>query len=156
MKKIGIGMVVLLVGCASAGLNLKQNAVAALQISETALAGAQDLERSLCFTAPATESGPTCTSPTAAMAGLTSARHVQLALLFGKAFKSEIDAATALQTWKSGDPAPSTVAQYQADITATLDAAHMLLPGTLTQPLVDKIQAAVNAAATVATAVGVK
>lgn len=157
MKKVAISLaLVFIVSCASVGVNLKQKAVLSLQISEQALESAQDIERSLCFTTPATQSGTMCTNPQATTVGLTNARHVQMSQFFVKAFTDQIAAAQALTLWKSGDPAPTTVSQYQADINATLVVAQMLLPGVLTKPLVDKVQAALAGAASVAVAVGAK
>lgn len=156
MKIACIIAATLVTGCATVGVNLKQNAVLSLQVSESALESAQNIERSLCFTNPVTDSGTMCNNPTAATVGLTNARHVQLAQFFVRAFTSEIAAATALQAWKSGDPAPTTVAQYQADINATLSVAQMLLPSVLSQSLIDKLKAAIAGAAATATAVGVK
>jgi hypothetical protein len=141
---------------ACASLPLKQKAVTSLQASEVALEAAHDLERGLCFISPATESGGHCTSPVAASVGLTDERHQQLAALFAKAFEVEIKAATVLQAWQSGDPAPASIAEYQADITAILNVARQLLASTNAQHVIDKAQQAVDAAAVVAAVLGVK
>ncbi len=152
MKRLIVLVALLSAGCASTPL--KQNATLGLQTSMTALASAQDIERSLCFNAPATESGSHCTNALAATVGLTDARHVGMARYFEVAFVAESKSSVALLTWKSGDPAPSSVAEYQTDITAILNLTKQLLPGA--QSLVDTVQTAVNEAAAIATIVGVK
>ncbi len=158
--------------CATTGLSLKQTGLTSLQVSETSLAGAQTIENALCFNDPSLESGPACTNPIAATVGLTSLvanpdyvagqtpaqipRHQLIAKYFVKAFTAELAAENALLAWKAGDPAPTTVSDYQADINAALTVANQLAPGLVSAPLLAKLQAAVTGAAAVATAVGVK
>lgn len=154
--------------CGSTGISVKQTSVLSLQVSETSLEGAQNIERSLCFVSPATESGPVCTNPVAAQVGLSKLVddpqspgvkiqvHQLMARYFAKAFQDEILAATALIAWRAGDPAPASVAEYQADINQTLLVAQTLVPGVLTQPLVTKIQLAISSGGGILTAVGVK
>ncbi len=146
--------------CGSVGISVKQKAVLSLQTSETALEAAHDLERALCFNSPATEAGDVCTNPVAATVGLNKTInsgktvHVLLAMEFVGAFKDEVTAATILQTWKAGDPVPTTVTGYQTDITTILQLAQGLAPGA--SAFLAKVQTAVDAGATVAAAVGVK
>ncbi len=154
--------------CGATGVSLKQNATLSLQVSNTALLAAQGIERSLCFNVPATESGAICTNPVAASVGLTAmvtdpndstrqvTKHQAIAVYFIKAFNDVALAGQALLLWGPGNTPPASVAAYQFDILAILAAAHTLLPGTVTQPLVDNIQVAVNAGAAIALAVGVK
>lgn len=155
MKRATLIVAFFFIGCGSVGLNLKQDAVIGLQVSETALEGTQTVERSLCFTNPTTESGPTCTNPAAKAVGLTDAAHQAMARLFIKAADDQILAAGALIAWKSGDPPPANVGTYKADATAILAEAAKLL-GAGAQPLIAKAQTLVNTASSVATAVGVK
>ncbi len=139
---------------ACASLPVKQTAVVSLQASEAALADAQTIERAYCFNSPATEAGTHCTNPQAATLHLTDDLHVKMAQGFSFAFGLEIKAATALQAWQAGQPAPTDLAGYQADISAILATAQVLDPGA--SPLVAKIQTSVNSAAAVASALGVK
>lgn len=141
-----------LTACAS--LPLKQKAVIGLQASETALEGAHDIERSLCFVSPSTEQGGHCTNPQAATVKLSDATHQKLAGLFSQAFAAEIKAALILKAWKAGDPAPSDVMSYDADIQLILTTAKALDPSAVS--LIAQIQAAVDSSAAVLVALGVK
>ncbi len=132
----------------------KDVAIVGLQASEVALGAAQDNERALCFVSPQIESGPHCTNPIAAGAGLTDARHQSARDGFIAAFGVQKRAATALQLWQPGQPAPSDVASYQAALTQILNIAKVLDPNG--QAFLDKAQSAVDEAAKAATAVGVK
>lgn len=145
----------LLAGACS--LPLKQKAVLSLQASETALEGAHDAERGICFAAPATEAGTHCTSPLAAAVGLTDERHQRAAVLFSDAFGYEIQAAAVLQAWRAGDPPPASFADYQRATAQILALAQQLIPADQAQAknFVAKIQAAVDAAAQVGAVIGV-
>jgi hypothetical protein len=141
---------------ACASVPVKQQAVMSLQASETALETAHDMERSLCFTTPPIETGGHCTNPLAPQLGLTDTVHQQLAKLFSRAFEYEGKAALVLQTWRAGDPVPTSVSGYQKDITDILALANTLLPGPQTQAFLAKTKEAVDAGAKIAVAVGVK
>ena len=151
MKRL---LLVLALSSACVSLPLKQKAVISLQASETALEGAHDLERSLCFVSPATESGGHCTNPQAAVVKLTDATHQKLASIFAQAFAAEIKGATALKAWQAGTPAPSDVMSYQKDIQAILDTAKKLDPAA--NNFIAQIQSAVDAGAAVLVSLGVK
>jgi hypothetical protein len=151
MKRL---IILLAFSSACASLPLKQQAVQSLQGSETALEAAHNIERSLCFNLPATETGNHCTNPLAATVKLTDAQHQKLAQYFSNAFDVEIKAATALKAWKAGQPIPTDVAGYQTDLTAILTLAKTLDPGAST--LVAKSQDAVDKAAAVAKSLGIK
>lgn len=153
MKRL-ILIIALVVSSACASLPLKQKAVVGLQASETALEGAHDLERSLCFVSPSTESGGHCTNPQAATVKLTDATHQKLASVFAQAFAAEIKGATALKAWQAGAPAPADVASYQADIQQILVTAKTLDPAA--NALITQIQSAVDAGAAVLVSLGVK
>lgn len=142
----------LVAACAS--IPLKQRAVSVVQASETTLEAAHDLERSLCFVAPATERGNHCTNQAAATVHLTDAAHVALASAFEVAFTAQDKAFTALEAWHSGDPAPASVKDYQADLTAILALVKQLAPGA--GSLVGKVQSAVDEGASILSIVGVK
>jgi hypothetical protein len=135
--------------------SLKQQAVIGVQASETALEAAHDIERSLCFVNPTTEQGGHCTNAIAATVGLTDAKHQQLATLFAKAFATEIKASIALQAWNSGQPAPTNLVEYKADVDAVLNLARQLVTGQA-QSFIDKAQAAVDEAAKIITIFGGK
>lgn len=152
MKRYILVLCVLLSACAS--LPVKQQAVVSLQASETALVGAHDIERSLCFVSPSTESGGHCTNPQAAAVKLTDATHQKLAGIFAKAFAGEIQAAIALKGWQAGAPPPTDLAGYQFDIQQALATAKLLDPAAAA--LIAQIQSAVDSAAAVALALGVK
>jgi hypothetical protein len=125
--------------CASAPI--KQQAVVTLGASERALEAAHDAERLLCNPgADQTTVITTCNGPGADLVKLTSEKHVQLAGLFSKAFATEILAAKSLQAWRSGEPAPSSIADYQRDINAILSAVVSLLPEA--KDLISKTQKA--------------
>jgi hypothetical protein len=151
MKRLVL-VLVLVSACAS--LPLKQQAVVSLQASETALEGAHDIERSLCFVSPSTEQGGHCTNPQAATVKLTDATHQKLAGIFAQAFAAEIKGAMALQALQAGQPAPADVASYQADIQAILVEAKTLDPAA--SSFIGQIQSAVDSGAAVLVALGVK
>lgn len=140
---------------ACASLPVKQQAVVSLQASETALEAAHDAERLLCSpTADQTAPIRHCDGAQAIAIGLTDARHQAIARVFAIAFDTQIKAATALKAWRAGDPAPSSVADYQRDLTDVLTLIQQLVPqavGVATQA-----QDAVNKAAAVAAILGVK
>ena len=144
--------IILWTGCAS--LPLKQQAVTGLQASELALESAHDLERSLCFNSPATESGGHCTNPMAAALKLTDAAHQKIASAFSDAFAVEIKAATALKVWQAGQPAPTDVTTYQADVTAVLGLVQQL--DTKAAGVISQTQQAVDSLAATLKALGVK
>lgn len=147
----------LVVSLSCASIPLKQKAVIAVQASESTLEQAQDFERAICFNTPAVESGPHCTNPTAGTVGLSDSTHVAIAKLFEKAYGDEIIAVTVLKTWNAGDPPPTAVADYQKDTTAILDLTKTLTPShPAVQSFITKIQAVVNAAASILTTLGVK
>ncbi len=150
-------------------VSLKQNVTLSLQTSEAALEGAQTIERTLCFNAPATESGPVCTNQLGIAAGLNKmvqnpnaaqqmiTTHQLIAFYFDQAFGYVKLAAIALPAWKAGDPAPTSVVQYQADALAVLAEAQKLFQSVPSvTSFVAKAKEAVNAGAVIATAVGVK
>lgn len=145
--------ILLLAACAS--LPVKQKAVVGLQASEMALESAHDIERSLCFVTPATESGGHCTNPLAAEFKLTDALHQHMAGLFSHAFTIQIKAAMALQAWRAGEPAPDGVAQYRQDVQDILGLAQSLT-GAGAQSFITKAQQAVDEAAKIAVLVGAK
>jgi hypothetical protein len=140
--------------CASTGLAAKQTTVNSFQAANDFLATAQTLERSYCFNNPTTESGTHCTNPIAVQLKLTDAIHVRMATFFDQAFGLFITAGPALQAWQAGNPAPSSVTQYLADITALLAAVQSLDPGAA--PLVSQLQSAANSGAQIALTLGVK
>jgi hypothetical protein len=152
--KQGCLVVVMVVFSACASLPVKQQAVQGLQASEAALESAHDIERSMCFNTPATETGGHCTNPLAASIKLTDAQHQKLAQYFSDAFAVEIKAAIALKAWQAGQAAPTDIAGYQTDITAILALVQTLDPGAA--PLVAQAQLAVNSAASTMALVGVK
>lgn len=152
MKRLILVLALTFTACAS--LPVKQKAVIGLQASETALEGAHNIERSLCFVTPSTESGGHCTNPQAAAVKLSDATHQKLATIFAKAFAIEIKAAIALQAWQAGQPVPTDVAGYQAAIQDALVTAKQLDPAA--SALITQIQSAVDSAAAVALALGVK
>lgn len=142
--------IVLLVACAS--LPVKQKALVGLQTTETALASAQDFERSLCSPTQAATNGPVthCDGPNAATIGLTDAVHRTIAGALAKAFRAQEDAAIALQAWQAGQPTPSSVSELQADIDLALTTAKQLLTSPSQQQLITEIQAVADQAATLA------
>lgn len=152
MRRLIVLVALLSFGCAS--LPAKQKAVVSLQASETALEGAHNLERSLCFVTPATEAGGHCTNPQAASVKLTDATHQKLATFFAQAFAVEIKAAVALKAWQAGAPAPSDVTTYRATIQQILDTAKTLDPGAAS--FIQQVQASVDATAAVLTSLGVQ
>ena len=152
-KYVLVPLFVVMMACASAPVS-KDAAVVSLQSSNVALSNAADAERALCFVNPQIESGPHCTNPLAAPAGLTDARHATAtdALIVG--FKDQKIAAAALALWQPGQTAPSDVATYQADVTNVLNVAKVLDPkgaAFLTQ-----VQSAADDIVAVLTAMGVK
>lgn len=123
--------------CASVGL--KQKAVQAVQVSEMGLETAHDAERAL-FAAGA----------------IPADKHRQLAGVFVHAFDLEIKVAAGLKLWRSGDPPPSGVADYQKDVTDILTYAKTLSADPRAQTFLTNAQMAVDKAAAIAVAVGVK
>lgn len=161
VRHLTLGMVLLacalaagaMTGCAS--LPQKQRAVMSLAASEAALAASHDAERLLCSpTANQTTAITHCEGAQASAIGLTDERHRQLARLFATAFDAEVKAATALKLWRAGDPAPSSVADYQRDVQGILSAVLVLAPRT--ERVVSKAQEAVDQVAAVAALIRVR
>jgi hypothetical protein len=73
MKRL-ILLCVFVSACGTLGVSVKQTTTLSLQTSETLLAGAQTIERALCFNVPAAESGPTCTNTIGITVGLNALR----------------------------------------------------------------------------------
>lgn len=140
---------------ACASTPIKQKATLGLQASETALEAGHNIERSLCFINPGLESGTHCTNAVAAQAKLDDVTHVKIAAFFEAAFTVQKKATIALSAWKAGDPVPATVLEYQTDINKILAVAQNLLPPGASS-LLDKVQTAVNEAATIVALLGVK
>lgn len=115
--------------CACANLPLKQRAVVSLAASEMALETAHNTERSICSpTSDQSKAITHCDGPQAATFGLTDARHKDLALAFSRAFAAESLAAMTLQRWKAGDPAPTTLVEYQRLVNDILNTILAILP----------------------------
>jgi hypothetical protein len=153
-RYVTIVLLTLTVG-ACASLSKKQTAVVSLQASETALEASHDAERLLCNPTADQKAAIThCEGSSAESIGLTDARHQAIAKAYSIAFASEIKAASALQAWKAGDPAPSNLAEYQVDLNAILDLVGSTIPQT--QTTVVKIKEAITAAASIASIAGVK
>lgn len=108
------GFGLLATGCAAP---LKQKLVLGVQASESALGVAQDTERALYLGGSASTV-------------LTPARHQQIAADFSKAFQAEIDAATALKSYKSGDPVPLSVTTVSDMAQDVLKVVNDLAPST--------------------------
>lgn len=116
-KGASVVMLLLLVGLVSAcaSLSVKERAVVTLNASEIALEGSHDAERLFCSpAADQTQPITHCDSELAQGIGLSDERHQALARLYSRAFSAQILAARALQAWRAGDPAPASLAQYQA------------------------------------------
>lgn len=140
---------------ACASLPLKQRAVVSLQASETALEASHNAERTLCSpTADPTKAITHCDGSTAAVIGLTDAVHQDLARKFAAAFDVQIVAATAVQTWRAGEPPPKSVADYHRDLTDLLAVIKTSVPKSGT--VVDKAQESLDKAAAVAAIFGVQ
>ena len=155
MKRL-ILVVLLASAVACASLPAKQQAVGSLQASETALESAHDIERALCFNVPATEKGTHCTNPVATTIGLTDAKHQQMAVVFSDAFTVVITAGNALKLWQAGQPVPTSVLQYQADVNQILALAGALNVPAGAANYLAQAQSAVNLCALVLTSLGVK
>lgn len=154
MKRLLIALV-LVSACASAPP--KQIAAQSLQVSETALAAAQDIERSICFVNPDTERGNHCTNPAAAAVQLTDAVHIKFAQGFSKAFAVQITAALEVQTWKPGQAPPTNFTTYSTAAQDVLGLAQALTASNLkVSDLLAKAQAAVQAAKQIAQSMGVQ
>ncbi len=140
-------------GCAS--LPVKQRAVVSLQASETALEAAHDAERLLCSpTADQTKAITHCDGAQAAAIGLTDDVHRRLARLFSIAFDAQEKAALVLKTWRAGDPAPASFADYRRVASEILGLVGEIVPKE--QDAVAKAQQAVDEAAKVAAVMGVR
>lgn len=154
MKRL-LMLCLVLASVACASTPLKQQGVVSLAASESALESAHDIERGLCSpAADKTQAITVCDGPSATAVGLTSAIHQQMATMFSKAFEAERLAATALKTWKSGDPAPTSLAEYRRTVNELVSAVISLLPQA--KALVQKSQDAATEATKTATAVGDK
>lgn len=115
------------IACAS--VPLKQRAVTSLAASEMALEAAHDAERSICApTADQSKPITKCDGPIAARLGLTDRRHQDLAQAFSRAFAAEALAAMTLRQWRAGDPAPTTLAEYQKIVNEILSIIIQYLP----------------------------
>jgi len=137
-------------GEACAKTSLKQQGVVSLAASEQALEAAHNMERSLCN--PQADQTKAITECTQNAVGLTTEIHSQVALAFSKAFSTEILAANALRAWKSGEPAPASLADYQRDLQEIVAVITRLLPQA--RDLIGRTLAAADEAKKTATAVG--
>lgn len=151
MKRLSLVLLIFMLACAS--LPLKERAAVGLNTSEIALEASHDAERKFC--APAadqTKAITHCDGLAASAIGLTDARHQALASLYSKAFAGQVIAAQALMAWRAGDPAPSSLVQYQADILEIVAQVTALWPAS--HAVVTKAQEASTDAATSAKTVG--
>ena len=156
MKRLIVGFIIATaLACASVPV-AKDTAIVGLQASEVALGSAQDQERALCFKNPQTESGPHCTNPLAAAAGLTDARHQSARDFAIAAFSKQKLAAVALQLWQPGTAPPQDLVDYQTDLTNLVNVAKLLDQSPAAQAFLAKVQSAIDEATKAATAVGVK
>ncbi len=149
MKRVvlALTLTVAVIGCGQ--ISLKQKAVISLAASETALEAAHDAERLLCSPTSNQAAAIThCDSAQAAAVGLTDARHVTIAKAFSQAFIAQNKAAIALQVWRAGEPAPSSVDEYRTDIQQVLAVVSAAFPKS--HNVVVKVSDAVNEAASVA------
>lgn len=154
MKKyLIVPFVVLMLACASLPVS-KDAAIVSLQSSNVALSKAADEERALCFVNPQVESGPHCTNPLAAPAGLTDARHASATDLLIAGFKDQKIASAAIALWQPGQAVPTDVTTYQTDVTNVLNVAKVLDPNGAA--FLTQVQTAANDIVTVLTALGVK
>lgn len=130
--RIVLATLLLAVGCAS--IPVKQRVVVGSQAVETVLGAAQDFERAAFAQS---------TIP-----GLTAAKHQAFAGALSKAFDAQIKLNTALVAWRSGEPAPATLAELQTDVNDAFAVAQSLLPaGGRAADLLAKVQAVLNEAA---------
>lgn len=132
----------------------KDVAITSLQTSNVSLQAAADAERALCFVNPQVESGPHCTNPIAAPAGLTDARHASATDLLIAGFKDQKLAAVALSVWQPGQALPTDVATYQTDVTNVVNVAKVLDPNGAN--FLTQAQTAANDIVKALTAMGVK
>lgn len=107
-----VAFIVASAACAS--VSVKERAVIDLQGLHQVLAAAQDTEISLY------------TSGT--VPALTEAKHRQFHTALSKAFAAEITLATALRTWRAGDPAPASSSEVVALARETLTVVADLAP----------------------------
>jgi len=159
---------VLSASCAS--IPIKQQAAVSLQTAEAAVSAAQTLERALCFNDPATEHGTQCTNPLAAAVGLMAlvadprskttppaviSRHVWFAEQFEAIYTAQIAAATEIETWQAGAPAPPGFTLYAANVQQVLGLAQALITSNpAVAAFVAKVQAAVIATQQIAAQFG--
>jgi hypothetical protein len=140
---------------ACASTSAKQKVVVGLQASESALEASHTAERLLCApTADQTKAIQVCDGPNAKTLGLTSEVHLKAAAMYSVAFDYQGKAAMAVKLWRSGDPAPSDLASYQAALNDLLTALGTVLPAQ--QPTISQLKTAISQAAEIAKTVGVK
>lgn len=152
----GVGIILACVIASSAcSLSLKQNTVAGLQATETALELSHDAERRLCApNADQTKGIAHCDGPLAAQIHLTDAVHLKAAALYSKAFDLQAKAARAAKAWRAGNPVPSDVASYQAALHDILNVLSGIVPQQ--HDAFTKLQEAIAQAADLAKLAGVK
>ncbi len=123
------------VGCAH--LEPKTQAINGLQATMLATGSAQDFEVAAY------------TNKT--LPGYTDEQHLAMSQAFVKIFDVQAKAATALDAWRAGDPAPSDVVTYAAAIREALAVAQQVAP-VMASPVAAKIQTALDAVQRVLTA----
>jgi hypothetical protein len=122
-------LLLLTIGCASAGLKLKQQATLGVQSAHTAVATAQDFERG-AYDAKTIPS-------------LTPQVHLRFSNLFQKYFHDEQLVDDALIAWRANDPVPQSLTDAMKDLNDALAEANTLTTGAEKDSLAGKINAAI-------------
>lgn len=99
-----------------------------------------------------------CTSPVAALIGLTDARHKKINSALARAYDTHKALAIDVQTWTSGMPVPTSVATFKAAVDEAVGFSGLLTPSS--NPFVTALASAgskaVSAALSMFKAVGGK
>jgi len=104
--------VLLIAACANT--TYKQRVVTAYQATETALAGFQQAEITLYEAKTAT--------------ALTPEKHLAVHKALSRAFDAQVKVGDALLIWRSGDPAPVTVAEWFAGVERVIAEIRAIAP----------------------------
>lgn len=141
MKQTLLAFILLTLATACASVPVKQQAVLSVQTSVQVLGTIQDAERAICNgAADKTKPITHCEGPAAVQAGITDAQHQQFSAALARAFTIEGQAITALRAWKAGEPTPTTVALFTADLSQAMAVVRQLAPGLQVMTVSDKLE----------------
>jgi hypothetical protein len=145
-------LVTLVAGSIAACASMPPKKQIVTKLAETAqlLGVARDAERSLCSaTADKTQSVTHCDGNLAAAAGLTDDRHHRVERAVAAALDASSKATAAVESWKSGDPAPTALHDLIVAAQAALVETQALSDNPSVTTISSSLQQAIDTAASI-------